>query len=368
MKPPGALESNADDQQKKEGRRQAKNEMARHGREPLGADRGRVDACHDVNRKTFELAKSDPPLGSVELRVRDRIDDPFPTLRDGLVQAAAGLEAALAVRRPRIAREKLPVRANERVQVSGAAADERVEFLEVLRQDGDRCDAVEGTIDQRATPGKNEKWRAEARQPRRGHVADVSPRVAGHVHAEEAAIARIEVRRRLRELAGKQRLAVAIDEEDGTQLRQGTDDLLETIVQARLVVSDGLVGHAAHDLVDLGDGALDRLEHLERVLVQNIERALDALIGDGIFVVIIQPGRPCEQRGGEHHRRDHHQLEHANCRLTRRAHGASFHGCAQATIIIYAMGCLYLRHGCLLSSRKNDKISSCAHASPFVLS
>jgi hypothetical protein len=52
-------------------------------------------------------------------------------------------------------------------------------------------------------------------------------------------------------------------------------------VQPRLVLPDGVVGHAAHDLVDLGDGPLDGLEDLERVLVKDIERALDPIIGDG---------------------------------------------------------------------------------------
>ncbi len=88
----------------------------------------------------------------------------------------------------------------------------------------------------------------------------------------------------MRELARNDRAAVTVDEEDRPQLRQRVDDLLQALVQPRLVLPDGVVGHAAHDLVDLGDGALDGLKDLERVLVKDIERAFDPIIGDGVFV------------------------------------------------------------------------------------
>ncbi len=84
-------------------------------------------------------------------------------------------------------------------------------------------------------------------------------------------------------------------------------------MQARSVVADGIVRHVTCDLVDLGDGALDRLKDLERVLVQNIEGALDPVIGDGVLVAIAQPGRESEKHGRQDHRPNHHQLQQPNC-------------------------------------------------------
>ncbi len=50
-------------------------------------------------------------------------------------------------------------------------------------------------------------------------------------------------------------------------------------MQARLRGANLVVGHAAHDLVDLRKGAVDGLEHLERLFLLHVERALDALVG-----------------------------------------------------------------------------------------
>ncbi len=105
----------------------------------------------------------------------------------------------------------------------------------------------------------------------------------------------VEIGRHLREPTGHERLAVAIDEKYRSQLRQGVDDALHALVQVRLLASDVVVRHAAHDFVDLGDGALDRLKDLERMLVKDVERALDPVIGDGMLMAIVQPGRKGEQ-------------------------------------------------------------------------
>ena len=132
------------------------------------------------------------------------------------------------------------------------------------------------------------------------------------MHLEKTAVPHIEVGRHLGELTRNQRLTVAVDKKNCTQLRQCGHDPLEPLVQTRLIVANGLVRHIAHDLVDFGDRAFYRLEHFERVLVQNIERSFDALIGDGVFVSVGEPGRPGEQHGGQHHRRNHHELQQAN--------------------------------------------------------
>jgi hypothetical protein len=49
------------------------------------------------------------------------------------------------------------------------------------------------------------------------------------------------------------------------------------------------------------------------VLVQDVERALDPVIGEVVLVAIVEPGRECEQQGRQHHRRNHHQLQQPNC-------------------------------------------------------
>ena len=51
-------------------------------------------------------------------------------------------------------------------------------------------------------------------------------------------------------------------------------------MQPRLCGVDLVVRHAAHDLVDFREGAIDRLEHLERLFLHDVDRAQDALVGD----------------------------------------------------------------------------------------
>ncbi len=100
-----------------------------------------------------------------------------------------------------------------------------------------------------------------------------------------------------------------IQHDNPLQLRHGLDDLLEALVQPGLLRADFAVGQVAQDLVDLGDGALDRLEHLQRMLVQDIERAFDALIGRGLDLPVIDPRREHEQHRGQHQRGHHHQFQ-----------------------------------------------------------
>jgi len=116
----------------------------------------------------------------------------------------------------------------------------------------------------------------------------------------------------LREPAGHERPAVPIDEKDRLHFRQGVDDALHALVKVQLVAAHVVVRHAAHNFVDLGHGALDRLKNLERMLVKDVERALDPVIGDGIFMAVVQPARKGEQHERQHHRRNHHQLQQSN--------------------------------------------------------
>ena len=132
------------------------------------------------------------------------------------------------------------------------------------------------------------------------------------MHVEEASLARVKVVRYSPELTGNERSAVPIDEKDRPHLRQRVDDVLHALVKVQLVPADVVVGHTAHDLVDFGDGALDRLKDLKRMLVKDIERALDPVIGNGILMAVVQPGRKGEQNDRQHHRRNHHQLQQSN--------------------------------------------------------
>ena len=138
----------------------------------------------------------------------------------------------------------------------------------------------------------------------------------------------------MHELAGDEPLAVAVDEKDRAQLRQRIDDAFDALVQARLLVADLLVRHAAHDLLDFGDGALDRLKDLERVLVKDIERTLDAIVGDVQLMAVIEAGGKSEQHKGQNNRCNHHQLQQSNGRLACGTHSTSFHETATATTSI----------------------------------
>jgi len=60
-------------------------------------------------------------------------------------------------------------------------------------------------------------------------------------------------------------------------------------MQPRLGGVDLLVRHAVHDLVDFREGAIDRLEHLQRLLLHDVERAKDALVGNRADVAVADP-------------------------------------------------------------------------------
>src|SRR5262249_30003465 len=211
---------------------------------------------------------------------------------------------------------------DQRVKRAWAAPDERIELLEILRHDRHRDHPVETAVFGRTAPRKDEERRAESREPRLHNFTDIDADIAVDVHVEKTALTGAQVARHLHELAGKKRLAVAVDEKDRAQLRQHIDDALDALVKPRLLLADLLVRHAAHDLVDLGDRALDGLKDLERMLMNDIERPLDAVVGDAQLVVVVQPGREREQHERQHHRCNHHQLQQADCRLAGGTHSS----------------------------------------------
>ena len=111
------------------------------------------------------------------------------------------------------------------------------------------------------------------------------------------------------------RMAVAADDHDRLDLRHYALDAIEPVMQARLRGADLVVRHAVHHLVDFGEGAVDGLEHAQRLLLHDVDRALDALVSGGLDVVVGNPGRVSEHRRRQHQRRNHHQLEEANRRF-----------------------------------------------------
>ena len=133
-------------------------------------------------------------------------------------------------------------------------------------------------------------------------------------------------------------------------------------MQALPVRDDRVVRHRADDLLDLGDRALAGLEDFERMLVGDVEGPLDLVVGDRMLEAVAQPRREYEQHGRQHDRRNHHQLQQANCRLPGGTHRASFHGSMTATIVIRA-----ILHHCL-PARTIEKISLPQCIIPFDLS
>ena len=63
-----------------------------------------------------------------------------------------------------------------------------------------------------------------------------------------------------------------------------------------------LLGHVADDFVDLRDAALDALEHLERMLGDDVPRPVDLPVGDDLIILMAKPGRVNEKRGRQRDR------------------------------------------------------------------
>ena len=93
-------------------------------------------------------------------------------------------------------------------------------------------------------------------------------------------IAEVYIFRHRQTVGEDERTAVAVDDHDALHPRQGLDDPLEAFVQNTFVSADIVVRHATCDFINLGKDTLDRLQNLERMLVQDVERAIDTLVGE----------------------------------------------------------------------------------------
>ena len=234
---------------------------------------------------------------------------------DGGAQPARRAEPAQSVIRYRIARQVGAVGAHQREEAAGRLPDQRVEVFEIARPHRHRDNAVETAVGRFQAPREIEEIAGDAGQARRAHIADKGPGVALALGLEIIAIAEVDTVRHGGERARRQRSAVAADQKDGVKLRHRRHDAGEALMQPRLGGVDLLVRHAAHDLVDFREGAIDRLEHFQRLLLHDVERAKDALVGNRADVAVADPGGISEQRRRQHHRRDHHQLQQADGRF-----------------------------------------------------
>ena len=91
--------------------------------------------------------------------------------------------------------------------------------------------------------------------------------------------------------------AVSVESPDRLDLRQGLLGTLEAERKVGLVAPDHLVGQVAQHLVDLRDRALNRLEGLQRVFLQHVERPLDAFAALGLNGAVVLPGGVRKQQG-----------------------------------------------------------------------
>ena len=225
MEAPRTLQRNADDEKKEERRRQAVDQMGRHGCEPLGPDRRAVDAGHDIDRESLELAITDPPVDRVDLGLRYGIERPVQTLGDRDAQRARWIERARTVALHGITREKGPVRADQRIETAGTASDPSVEFLEIARQHRDRDDAVERAVGRQPAAREVEEMVVERSPTRRQYLADQRALGTGRMSSKIGTIHRVDLARNGAKRTRSQRLALAIDHHDRHELGNCVDDL-----------------------------------------------------------------------------------------------------------------------------------------------
>jgi hypothetical protein len=129
-------------------------------------------------------------------------------------------------------------------------------------------------------------------------LAHIGARIPADVRLEIVAVRRTEVARHRVDLARHQRMPVAIEQQNGIDLGRCVADALELVMIGALLRADAFIGNALEHLRDLQEREVHRLEHFERMLVHDLERALDALVGGLLRRAIID-----ERRIGEQHER-----------------------------------------------------------------
>ena len=288
---------------------------------PFAADRRTVDSRDRRRPESPRACGSRPDTsGPVDLGVRDRVDHALPG-----PGAIAGLQSPLPGRdrvrgrlaRRRVTGEKLAVRAAPaRRGCPGCARSARRTPRSSAARTATAIDAVERAVRRRPPPRKHEERRAETCSSR--GVRDVADIGAEHRRppcaSKKSALARVAGRpvparagsrrvgrpsRSMRKIARSCGSASTIcfrrSCSRGWSCRTALSGMPRTISSTSAMAP------------------LDGLEDLERVLVKDIERALDPIIGDGVFVAIVQPGGECEQQDRQDGTCHHHQLQQSNC-------------------------------------------------------
>ncbi len=125
---------------------------------------------------------------------------------------------------------------------------------------------------------------------------------------EIIAVREVDIGRGHHQAVGE-RMAFGIENPGRFQLRQGISQPLQPQMQHFLARGNAGAGNASDDLGDFRQTAVDGLEHLQRVLVRDVERALDFPVRGLIGREPGNGGSKGEQRQREGQRSDHHPLQ-----------------------------------------------------------
>jgi hypothetical protein len=122
------------------------------------------------------------------------------------------------------------------------------------------------------------------------------------------------------ERAGRQCIALVIDDPKRFDKSISHIEPFDFFVQAALIRPDGVGRHAFRDLIDNAQRESRRLKDIAGLLMKNAEFARNALFGISVDVVMSDPCRVAEQRDRQQQRSRHHHLEHTGGSGARRRH------------------------------------------------
>ena len=291
-----------DDEQR--GCRDAEDQVPAHRAEPAIADRRRLQPCRDVDRKSGETLIADAALESVDRRgFGDKL------LRIGGGRRNIVRRRARAALRRRKACQNKTVEAAQREVAARRAPDPGIKVLEIIRQHRSLDHAGEAAVRALAAAAHTEERSAMVGRPRRQCSTDEAAGVGRHMGAEVVSVGEDHIRRRI-DHAAHQRTTLDIEHPGGLHLRQSIRELTQPAMQRLLAGLDLGVGEITNDFVDLRQAAVDGLEHLLGMLVDDIQRAADVAIGLLAGRTVGDIGRDQEQRDRQRERRHHHPSQH----------------------------------------------------------
>ena len=178
----------------------------------------------------------------------------------------------------RKARQHHAIGQAQREEAAGLAADPGVEILEIFGEDRGLDHAGEAAVLVVAPPADAEERRALIGRPRLQCLADIGPDVALDMGLEIIPVGKIDLGRGHHE-AVDERMTFGVENPGRFHLRQRIRELLQSLMQDLFAGHDAGIGDAADDLCDLRQRAVDGFEHFQRVLVRDIQRALDLAVG-----------------------------------------------------------------------------------------